>query len=87
MTTNTFTADVYGWAIIHTRVLKCISEDIAMLQTLRSVVFRQMLEPPLWNGTHTIIEGRLMLGGKSRLEALGFREIAKNSRQLEEKKE
>ena len=62
------------WLTIRTRCLKHVSEDIALLQTLRSVIFRQMLEPPLWDGTNTIIEGRPMKGASHRLEALGFKQ-------------
>lgn len=72
---NRFWVDNTGWLTIHTRTLRCITEDIALLQTLRSVVFRQMLEPPTWDGTQTIIEGRPMKGSKERLKALGFEEI------------
>ncbi len=60
------------WLIIYTRCLRHRSEDIALIQTLRSVVFRQMLEPVMWNGKNTIIEGRPMIGARHRLEALGF---------------
>ena len=60
------------WLIIHTRCLRHRSEDVALLQTLRSCVFRQMLEPTIWDGTKTIIEGRPMVGAQHRLKALGF---------------
>ena len=72
---NRFWIDDAGWLTIHTRTLRHITEDIALLQTLRSVVFRQMLEPPTWDGAHTIIEGRPMAGSKERLRALGFEEM------------
>ena len=60
------------WITVYTRALRHRSEDIALLQTLRSVVFRQMLEPPLWDGACTVIEGRRRVGAEHRLQALGF---------------
>ena len=68
---NRFVVD-HDWLTVRTRPLRHRPEDIALLQTLRSVVFRQMLEPPLWDGTCTVIEGRCMTGAAHRLQALGF---------------
>ena len=61
-----------NWITIHTRMLTRRSEDVALVQTLRSVVFRQMLEPFLSNGTESIIEGRPKVGAEHRLQSLGF---------------
>ena len=72
-TNNTFCMKYDDWLIIHTRCLRHRSEDVALLQTLRSVVFRQMLEPPMWDGKNTIIEGRPMVGAQHRLKDLGFK--------------
>ena len=60
------------WLIIRTRTLRHRSEDIAFLQTMRSVVFTQMLEPPTWDGTHTIIEGRPQRTAEYELDRLGL---------------
>lgn len=60
------------WLTIRTRTLTHRSEDLALLQTLRIAAFRQMLEPPLWDGVQTVIEGRPRHGAGHRLQALGF---------------
>lgn len=60
------------WLTIYTRTLRHRSEDLALLQTLRFAAFRQMLEPPVWDGAQTIIEGRPRRGAGHRLQALGF---------------
>lgn len=62
-----------GWLTIYLDQFKHISEDIVLLQVLRSVVFRQMLEPFRCDGTHTVVEGRPMIGAQHRLESLGFK--------------
>ena len=54
-------------------VLRDEWEDVALLQTLRSGVFRQMLEPPAWrDGARTVVEGRPRVGAEHRLQSLGF---------------
>lgn len=60
------------WVTVHTRILVHRSEDVALLKTLRSAVFRQMLEPPAWDGTRTVLEGRPRVGAEHRLQSLGF---------------
>lgn len=47
-------------------------EDVTLMQLLRCRAFRQMLEPPLWDGLCTILEGRPMLGAEECLRVLGF---------------
>ena len=44
--------------------------DIILLNLFRSVIFKQMLEPPIWDGTYTIIEGRYIIGTEVRLHSL-----------------
>ena len=64
-----------GWLVLRTRPLRLHTlglEDAALLQTLRAGVFRQMLEPPTYDGTHTLVEGRPMTGAAHRLDSLGF---------------
>ena len=68
------------WITVHSRILTHRSEDVALLQTLRSAVFRQLLEPPVWDGTRTILEGRPRVGAEYRLQSLGFVEIVKGVR-------
>lgn len=60
------------WLVVRTHTLHHRSEDVALLHTLRSVAFAQMLEPPLWDGTHTLIEGRPRAAAAEALDALGF---------------
>ena len=49
-------------------------EDLHLLKLFRSVIFRQMLEPPLFDFDEniTIVEGRKMHGAEYRLEQLGI---------------
>lgn len=60
------------WLTVHARVLRHVPEDTVLLQTLRTAVFRQMLEPPTRERTRTIVEGRPMVGAQHRLKSLGF---------------
>ena len=61
-----------NWLVIRTRALRHRSEDVALLHTLRMVAFDQILEPPLWDGTCTIIEGRPTKAAERELDRLGF---------------
>lgn len=57
------------WLIIKIgKALRHTEEDIALVNIIRSTIFRQMLEPPLWNGQYTVLEGRIMTGGERRLK-------------------
>ena len=48
------------------------SERELLLQIFRSVIFRQVLEPPRCKSRHTIVEGRPMVGAERRIAALGI---------------
>ena len=69
---NQFSSDG-EWLTIQTHVLRHCLADTETLRLLRSVVFHQMLEPPLFDGRYTVIEGRMARGAEKRLVALGFR--------------
>ena len=45
---------VGSWLTVK-RILR--EDDALLLQILRSCVFRQVLDHPLWDGTFTLIEG------------------------------
>ena len=63
------------WIRVHVKkTLRHRKEDYALVSLLRGCAFRQMLEPPLWDGTYTILEGKKRHGAEERLADLGVEE-------------
>ena len=65
------------WLIIKIDKPLHTEADIVLLSLIRSLIFRQMLEPPRWDGTYTVIEGRYMLGAERRLKEVGIHPLKK----------
>lgn len=60
-----------GWLTIKIKkVLRHDEHGTILVNLVRSSMFKQMLEPPLWDGEYTVIEGRKRFGAEQRLKDL-----------------
>jgi hypothetical protein len=59
------------WLVVRLgKVLRHTEDDIALVNMFRSLVFRQMLEPPVWDGEDTVLEGRKTTDAELQLERI-----------------
>ena len=62
-----------GWITIYmNKNTYSTINDTILLELFKSVIFKQMLEPPIRNEVYMIVEGRMILGAEKRLKTLGI---------------